>query len=202
LLILLNFCFDKKIYYLLAYMNTRYNEYIRHKNKYMHYGGFDTNNITVKYMNISRFVKEMINNPEHRIQFENIIKNHKKSNYDILNLINEHNELSKRYHDYKTYIIYLLYDNQVIAIGKVSCHNKMAYISTIHIVEYMRGKKICNFLIKQIIIHTQNHNKNISKFMLYVANDNIAAIKCYKSNGFNIVGSDKKSGDYIMELYI
>ena len=182
--------------------NYYYNKYLKYKIKYNQLGGFNFGEIKTEYMNIKNFVKIMTNNKyKQKDQFEEILNDHRKGiNATILNIIDEYFESKKHNPNSKTNIIYLIYDNKIIAIGRIIYHSE-GYINMINIAKNLRGNKICNFLIEEIVNLTKKYH-NINKFLLHVKKDNIPAIKCYEHNGFKISGSDDEFYEYIMNLEI
>lgn len=178
-----------------------YNKYLKYKMKYYQSGGFNIKAINVQYMSMKDFICKAANDKHVRDEFEEILNDHRNShNGTILNIVDEYFESKKSNPNSETNIIYLTYENKIIAIGRIIYELK-GYINMINVNKNMRGNKICNFLIEKIIKMTKKYY-NINEYLLHVEKNNIPAIKCYESIGFKITRSNNEYNEFVMELLL
>jgi ribosomal protein S18 acetylase RimI-like enzyme len=93
------------------------------------------------------------------------------------------------YHDnvkHDANLVILLSDKVVVAIACAERNiNKSVYISSVHVNENYRGKKLCYEVMKRLIdIYPVG-----TRFVLGVVHDNVPAVKCYTKMGFIVTNT-------------
>lgn len=103
-------------------------------------------------------------------------------NFTLKQLIQEH----LAYHDnvkYDANLVILLDDKTVVAMACAERNiDKSVYISSVHVNEKYRGKKLCYEVMKRLM---DNYPVG-TRFVLGVVNDNEPAVKCYTKLGFTV----------------
>lgn len=137
------------------------------------------------------------------INFENLVKNHRPDdiNFTYTKIIDEDIRNSSQN---KTKIFYQLIYNYVnfdiITLARIHIlpKDKKCKLSMVHTNIKYRNQKFCQKNIILLLSNTKNF-QYISKYSLYVLENNIPAIKCYEKCGFNIIEFIKDKNYYLME---
>ena len=157
-------------------------------------------NNKIKYyfilLNITNFV-EFVQNKNIRISLEKLIAIHRSLNkFKIITLIDEaFQDIEK---NKKTYYFFIYKDSEIITSCRLIVNTtNEAYINMVHTNINYRKQNFCKKNIIKLIKLTKNI---IKQYVLHVDENNISAIKCYKSVGFNISKINKKLKEFEMIL--
>lgn len=139
----------------------------------------------IKYNELKKFNKTCSSTAK---QVLDLLGEHRQvKHFTFKQLLQEHYAYSDNIkHDAN--LIILLQDKTVVAMACAEKNiNGSVYVSSVHVSEKYRGKKLCYVVMKSVI----DNYPSKTRFVLGVVHDNIPAVKCYTKLGFVVTSSNK-----------
>lgn len=164
-------------------------------------GTLINNKIKYSYilLNISNFVK-WAQHKDIRTSFEKLMLIHHNYLYKfkIITLIDEaFEDLDK---NKQTYYFFIYKDYEIITSCRLIVDkNNDAYINMVHTNINYRKQNFCKKNMTKVIQLTKNI---IKKYVLHVDENNVGAVQCYKSVGFNVSKINTKLKELEMMIQI